>query len=161
MEVRSKLIDLALQKPKSLGYPFELWSLKRVQITFKQRAGIHLSDSTIWNWLKAEGLCWKRQQSWFHDAEKQDDQFVEKKGAIISAYIAPPPATRIICIDEMGPIAAKTYPGETWKPGGHRATFEPDYGRRAKYGFMVPLNRQRVKRKLCFRRAETVQLILN
>ena len=80
MEVRSKLIDLALQKPKSLGYPFELWSLKRMQITFKQRAGIHLSDSTIWNWLKAEGLCWKRQQSWFHDAEKQDDQFVEKRG---------------------------------------------------------------------------------
>ena len=32
----------------------------------------------------------------------------------------------------MGPIAAKTYPGETWKPGENRATFEPDYGRRGK-----------------------------
>ena len=32
----------------------------------------------------------------------------------------------------MGPIAAKTYPGEEWKQGPYRATFEPDYGRRGK-----------------------------
>lgn len=32
----------------------------------------------------------------------------------------------------MGPIAVKTYPGEEWKVGSHRATFEPDYGRRGK-----------------------------
>ena len=37
---------------------------------------------------------------------------------------------RVICIDELGPLAAKTYPGEEWKLGPHRATFEPDYGRR-------------------------------
>jgi len=46
--------------------------------------------------------------------------------------VAPPPQTRVICIDEMGPIAAKTYPGEEWKLGRKRATFEPDYGRRGK-----------------------------
>lgn len=32
----------------------------------------------------------------------------------------------------MGPIAVKTYAGEEWKQGPHRATFEPDYGRRGK-----------------------------
>jgi hypothetical protein len=36
----------------------------------------------------------------------------------------------VICIDELGPIAVKTYPGEEWKQGPYRATFEPDYGRR-------------------------------
>ena len=36
----------------------------------------------------------------------------------------------MICIDELGPLSAKTYPGEEWIPGPHRATFEPDYGRR-------------------------------
>ncbi len=30
----------------------------------------------------------------------------------------------------MGPLSAKTYPGEIWQPGPYRATFEPDYGRR-------------------------------
>jgi transposase len=38
----------------------------------------------------------------------------------------------VICLDEMGPIAVKTYPGEEWKLGSNRATFEPDYGRRGK-----------------------------
>jgi transposase len=46
--------------------------------------------------------------------------------------VAPPPRTRVICVDEMGPIAVKTYPGEEWQMGPNRATFEPDYGRRGK-----------------------------
>ena len=80
-QVRSALISLATQKPKSLGYPFELWTLERHHS--------HLSDSTIWEWLAAEGLAWKRQQSWFHDAEKHDPEFVEKRGAS-SRPISPP-----------------------------------------------------------------------
>lgn len=80
IEARSRLIDLAMQKPSSLDYPFELWTLERLQISFKEREGIHLSESTICTWIKEEGLNWKRQQSWFHDAEKHDPEFVEKRG---------------------------------------------------------------------------------
>ncbi len=80
-EVRSKVIDLALQKPRSLGYPFELWTLVRLQTVFEEEEDIHLSGSTIWAWLKDEGLDWKRQQSWFHNAESHDPEFVEKRGA--------------------------------------------------------------------------------
>jgi len=79
--VRSALISLALQKPKTLGYPFKLWTLERLQTAFIEREGIHLSDSTIWTWLDEEGFKWKRQQSWFHDTEKHDPEFVEKRGA--------------------------------------------------------------------------------
>lgn len=42
----------------------------------------------------------------------------------------PPPQTRVICIDELGPLAAKTYPGAEWHDARQRATFTPDYGRR-------------------------------
>jgi transposase len=80
-EVHSQLVSLATQKPKSLGYPFVLWTLERLQIAFEERHHIHLSDSTLWEWLAAEGLEWKRQESWFHEAEKHDPQFVEKRGA--------------------------------------------------------------------------------
>jgi transposase len=80
-EVRSALIALATQKPRSLGYPHELWTLERLQRAFKERHDVHLSDSTIWEWLADEGLEWKRQQSWFHEAEKHDPEFVEKRGA--------------------------------------------------------------------------------
>jgi transposase len=80
--VRSALLDLALQKPSVLGYPFELWTLERLQSAFKERAGIHLSDSTIWTWLDEEGLKWKRQQSWFHEPARHDPEFVEKRGVL-------------------------------------------------------------------------------
>lgn len=83
-KVRSALIDLATTKPDSLGYPFKLWTLERLQTAFKERVGVHLSDSTIWTWLDEEGLRWKRQQSWFHEAEKHDAEFVEKRGALFT-----------------------------------------------------------------------------
>lgn len=79
-EVRSALVSLATQKPRSLGLPFELWTLERLQRAFQTRAGVHLSDSTIWSWLRDEGLPWKRQQSGFHDAAQHDPEFVEKRG---------------------------------------------------------------------------------
>jgi len=79
-DIRSFLISLALQKPRSLGYPFALWTLERLQEAFSERYGLHLSQSTIWEWVDAEGLKWKRQQSWFHDVERHDPEFVEKRG---------------------------------------------------------------------------------
>lgn len=80
-ETRSALLDLALQKPSSLGYPFELWTLERLQRAMKERHGIHLSDSTIWTWVEAEGFRWRKQQSWFHEPEKHDAEFAEKRGS--------------------------------------------------------------------------------
>ncbi|HVN56402.1 MAG TPA: helix-turn-helix domain-containing protein [Anaerolineaceae bacterium] len=80
--VHSALIGLARTKPDSLGYPFKLWTLERLQTAFQERNGVHLSDSTIWEWVEAEGFRWKRQESWFHDAEKHDPEFVEKRGAL-------------------------------------------------------------------------------
>ena len=84
-EIRSNLLDLALQKPRSLGYPFELWTLERLQRAFKERHGVHLSDSTIWTWVEAEGFRWRKQESWFHEPEKHDPEFVQKKGLIVAA----------------------------------------------------------------------------
>jgi transposase len=80
-KVRSALVSLAQQKPNTLGYPFKLWTLERLQTAFKEREGIHLSGSTIWEWVEGEGFKWKRQESWFHEAEKHDPEFVEKRGA--------------------------------------------------------------------------------
>jgi len=78
-ETRSALISLALQKPRSLGHPSELWTLERLQIAFQERQGVHLASSTIWTWMDEEGFEWKRQESWFHEAEEHDPQFVKKR----------------------------------------------------------------------------------
>jgi transposase len=48
----------------------------------------------------------------------------------VSLYKAPPPETHVICVDEMGPVSAKTYPTSRWWT--LRPPLTPDYGRRAK-----------------------------
>jgi DDE superfamily endonuclease len=35
----------------------------------------------------------------------------------------------VICLDELGPIAARSYPGPSWSNDGHRPHFHPDYAR--------------------------------
>lgn len=78
--LKGKLLGLALQKPRSLGLPFALWTLERLQVAFQERQGIRLATSTIWTYVEAEGLRWKRQQSWFHEALRHDEQFAQKRG---------------------------------------------------------------------------------
>jgi len=63
-EVRSVLIDLALTKPESVGIPSQQWTLERLQTAFREQQGVHLSCSTIWEWVGAEGLDWKRKEYW-------------------------------------------------------------------------------------------------
>lgn len=48
----------------------------------------------------------------------------------MSLYKSPPPQTHVICVDEMGPVSAKTYPTARWWM--QRPPLTPDYGRRAK-----------------------------
>ncbi|HKO93881.1 MAG TPA: IS630 family transposase [Polyangiaceae bacterium] len=59
-----------------------------------------------------------------------------KKGRIESLYTAPPPGSVVVCLDEMGPESAKTFPGQTLVETSGltagRAKQEIDYGRRGK-----------------------------
>src|SRR5204863_4550924 len=62
-----------------------------------------------------------------------------KKGAIEELYASPPEGAAVVCLDEMGPEAAKSFPGtevirpapEGGRPAG-RARQAADYGRRGK-----------------------------
>ena len=76
--VRGRVIALARTKPQSLGLPFALWTLARLQQVLQERHGLGVTPATIWKWLQAEGLVWKRQQSWFQ--VQGDAAFVEKRG---------------------------------------------------------------------------------
>lgn len=40
-----------------------------------------------------------------------------KKGSIVTAYHTAVPGTQVICVDELGPLPIKGYPGEVWQPG--------------------------------------------
>jgi hypothetical protein len=55
-------------------------------------------------------------------------------------YTAAPAGSVVVCLDEMGPQAAKSYPGQRLvKPAGpkaERARQEIDYGRRGPAGYV-------------------------
>ena len=59
-----------------------------------------------------------------------------KKGGIEALYTSPPPGSVVVCLDEMGPLSAQSYPGRepirTQPPPAGRARQEIDYGRRGK-----------------------------
>jgi transposase len=63
--VRGTVIALARPKPRGLGCPLALWPLTRLQRALREHHGLDVTPATIWTWLQAEGLVWKRQQSWF------------------------------------------------------------------------------------------------
>jgi transposase len=75
---RGTVVALARTKPRNLGLPFALWTLARLQQALRERHGFGVTPATIWKWLKAEGLVWRRQQSWFHVTV--DVAFVAKRG---------------------------------------------------------------------------------
>ena len=63
-----------------------------------------------------------------------------KKGAIEQLYSAPPPGSAVLCLDEMGPQASRSYPGRRLvrpaPPAAERAKQEIDYGRRGPAGYV-------------------------
>ena len=65
---------------------------------------------------------------------------LRKKGAIERLYTAAPAGSIVVCLDEMGPQASKSYPGQRLvRPVGpkpERAKQEIDYGRRGIAGYV-------------------------
>ena len=62
--------------------------------------------------LQAEGLRWRQQETLVRRAARSGLR--RKKGAIVTLYTAPPAESIVICLDEMGPESAKSFPGGGW-----------------------------------------------
>jgi hypothetical protein len=64
----------------------------------------------------------------------------QKKGVIEQLYTAPPVGSVVVCLDEMGPQAARSFPGQQLvtpaAPQAERAKQEIDYGRRDAAGYI-------------------------
>jgi putative transposase len=75
---RGTVVALARTQPRGLGLPFALWTLARLQQALQERHGLWVTPATVWKWLQAEGLVWKRQQSWFQVTG--DAAFVANRG---------------------------------------------------------------------------------
>jgi transposase len=106
----SSIIQTALTKPQNLGEPYATWTLDRLVDYLHRVKGIRMKRSRISEIFIAEGLSWRHEESWF--GERVDPDFAQKRGAIESLYKTPPAESLVICLDEMGPQAVKSYPGK-------------------------------------------------
>jgi transposase len=109
-EQRAEVIAAALTDPKGLGLPFGCWTLDRLRAYLHEPKGIGIKRSRISEILRDEGLKWRHQATWF--GERVDPDFAEKRGVIERLYTDPPPGSVVVCLDEMGPESAKSFPGQ-------------------------------------------------
>ncbi len=71
------VIAAALTNPQRLGLPFAAWTLDRLAAYLLEEKGIAMRRSRIDEVLLAEGLRWRRQETWF--GERVDPAFAEKR----------------------------------------------------------------------------------
>jgi transposase len=72
------VIAAALTSPQRLGLPFASWTLDRLAAYLLEHKGIAMRRSRIDAILLAEGLRWRRHETWF--GERVDPEFAEKRG---------------------------------------------------------------------------------
>jgi transposase len=72
------VIAAALTDPRRLGLPFASWTLDRLAAYLLEYKGIAMRRSRMDEILLAEGLRWRRHETWF--GERMDPEFAEKRG---------------------------------------------------------------------------------
>jgi transposase len=85
-----ELIAASLTAPQMLGLPFASWTLDRLAAYLSETKGIAMKRSRIGAILQAEGLRWRKQETWF--GERPDPAFAAKRGPS-SASTPPRPRT--------------------------------------------------------------------
>ena len=78
-DVRAAVIAAALTDPTTLQLPFACWTLDRLAAYLTEHKSIGMKRSRIGEILIAEGLRWRRHETWF--GERVDPDFAEKRGA--------------------------------------------------------------------------------
>jgi transposase len=74
----AEVVAAALTAPEALGLPFACWTLDRLAAYLDEHRRIPIRRSRIDEILRAEGLRWRRHESWF--GERVDPEFAVKRG---------------------------------------------------------------------------------
>src|SRR4051794_29257851 len=86
-----EVIAASLTDPQRLGLPFASWTLDRLTAYLNEAKGIAMKRSRIDELLRAEGLRWRSQETWF--GERVDPAFAEKRGP---SSRSTPPRLRVV-----------------------------------------------------------------
>jgi transposase len=72
------VVATALTDPRTLDLPFASWTLDRLAVYLAEHKGITMKRSRIDELLIAEGLRWRKEETWF--GERVDPDFAQKRG---------------------------------------------------------------------------------
>ena len=72
------VVAAALTNPEDLGLPFACWTLDRLAASMNEERAIAIKRSRSDELLRAEGLRWRKQETWF--GQRVAPQFAEKRG---------------------------------------------------------------------------------
>src|SRR4051812_13207608 len=81
-ERRAEVGAAALTRPEALGLPFAAWTLDRLQACLFEHKGIGIKRTRIDEILIAEGLRWRKQETWF--GQKVDPESAAKSDCVPS-----------------------------------------------------------------------------
>ena len=73
----SLVVQTALTDPQTLGQSFASWTLDRLAAYLADEKGISMKRSRISELLIAEGLRWRKEETWF--GERVDPDFAQKR----------------------------------------------------------------------------------
>jgi transposase len=122
---RTEIVKAALARPTDRGEPFTSWSLTKLR-DHVVRAGIvpAISRSQLWRVLHEAGIRFQHHKTW---KSSPDPEFEAKKNRILDLYANPQAGSRVICLDEFGPLNLQPRLGHGWhplkRPARLRATF--------------------------------------
>ncbi len=105
------MIATALTDPKRLDLPFGSWTLDRLAAYLSEHQGIAIKRSRIDEILLKEGLRWRRHEHVVRGAGRSCVR--GKRGGSRASTLPRLQAGVVVCLDEMGPESAKTFPGQT------------------------------------------------
>jgi transposase len=77
-EAIGEVVAASLTNPDDLGLPFGSWTLDRLTAYLQEEKQVGIGRTRIGEILRAEGLRWRSQETWF--GERVDPDFVQKRG---------------------------------------------------------------------------------
>jgi transposase len=125
---RTEIVKAALARPSDRGEPFTSWSLSKLR-AYVVRAGIvpAISRSQLWRVLHEAGIRFQHHKTW---KTSPDPEFEAKKNRILDLYANPPEGSRLLCLDEFGPLNLQPRLGHGWHPMKRPARLRATYNRR-------------------------------
>ncbi len=77
---KALVLEAARTQPRELNQDYSSWTFERLAAYVRERLGIQMKKTRIFEILQEEGLQWRKQESWF--GERLDPEFAQKRGPL-------------------------------------------------------------------------------